>query len=50
MTGPLGEYQYSVNGATYTGYKYFAIKIVMIADNSAVVPRASDLRVIALQV
>jgi hypothetical protein len=50
MTGPLGEYQYVANGSTYTGYKYFAIKIVLIANNSAIVPRASDLRVIALQV
>lgn len=38
-------------GVTYTGYKYFAIKIGLLNDglNSAVVPRVGDLRAIALQ-
>ena len=58
MTGPLGQVQYTSNGTTYTGYKYFAIKIVLTSDtnaetgivNTAVVPRVADLRCIALQI
>ena len=50
MTGPNGEVQYTANGTTFTGYKYYAIKIVLTADNSAVVPRVADLRAIALQI
>ena len=49
MTGPNGEVQYTAGGATFTSYKYYAIKIVLVADNSAVVPRVADLRAIALQ-
>jgi hypothetical protein len=49
-TGPDGQVQYTANGITYTGYKYFAIKIVLTATNSAVVPRGADLRAIALQI
>jgi hypothetical protein len=49
MTGPNGEVQYTSNGITYTGYKYFAIKIGLIADNTAIVPRVADLRALALQ-
>lgn len=49
LTGPNGEVQYSTNGITYTGYKYFAIKIVLTATDSAIVPRCADLRCIALQ-
>jgi len=30
-------------------FKYYAIKIVLVADDPAIVPRASDLRAIALQ-
>jgi hypothetical protein len=50
MTGPSGQVQYTSNGTTFTGYKYYAIKIVLTADNSAVVPRVADLRAIALQI
>ena len=58
MTGPLAQVQYTSNGTTYTGYKYFAIKIVLISNtdgttgivNTAVVPRVADLRCIALQI
>lgn len=58
LTGPNGEVQYTSNGTTYTGYKYFAIKIVLTSDtnaetgivNTAVVPRVADLRCIALQI
>lgn len=49
MTGPYGEVQYTAGGTTYTSYKYYAIKIVLTADNSAVVPRVADMRAIALQ-
>jgi hypothetical protein len=37
-------------GITYNGYKQFAVKIGLLANNSAVVPKVADLRVIALQV
>lgn len=50
LTGPNEEVQY-VNsaGVEFTGYKQFAIKIGLASNNSAVVPRCTDLRVIALQ-
>lgn len=57
LTGPVtdnspgGELQYTnESGVTFTGYKYFAIKIGLEASNSAIVPRVGDLRVIALQI
>lgn len=58
LTGPNGEVQYTSAGVTYTGYKYYAVKIVLTSDldlgtgkvNTAVVPRVADLRVIALQI
>jgi len=44
------EYEYvNSNGVVFTGYKYFAIKIVFLTENAAVVPRCKDLRAIALQ-
>ncbi len=49
-SGPNGEVQYTVGNTTYTGYKYFAVKIVLTATNPAIVPRVADLRVIALQI
>ena len=36
------------DGALYQSYKYFAIKIVMMADSHNVVPRIKDLRALAL--
>ena len=36
------------SGALYTNYKYFAVKIVMLANGHNLVPRLKDLRVIAL--
>lgn len=50
MTGPIGEVQYTSGNTVFTGYKYFAIKIVLTAENSAIVPRVADLRCIALQI
>lgn len=50
INGTTGIVQYTNSqGITFTGYKSFAIKIGLLADNSAVVPRVADLRVIALQ-
>ena len=55
-TGSVGAVQYISNGVTYTGYKYFKLKIVLVTapdalgvTNTAVVPRVADLRAIALQ-
>jgi hypothetical protein len=51
LTGPNGEVQYTNSqGTTFTGYKYFAIKIGLTSSNSALVPRVADLRTIALQI
>jgi len=51
LTGPNGEVQYTASdGNTYTGYKYFAIKIVLLSNNTSLVPRAKDYRAIALQI
>jgi len=51
LTGSNGEVQYrnNANTATFTGYKHFAVKIGLLSDNSAVVPRVADLRVVCLQ-
>lgn len=48
-TGENGQIQYTSGGTTYTGYKYFAVKIVLTATNPAIVPRVADLRAIAMQ-
>jgi len=51
LSATLGEVQYrnTANTTTFTGYKNFAVKIGLLSDNSAIVPRVADLRVIALQ-
>jgi len=50
LTGTNGEVQYTNSqGITFTGFKYFSIKIGLSATNSAVVPRVADLRALALQ-
>ena len=50
QSGPNGQVQYtSDNGTIYTGFKYFAVKIVLLAEDPAIVPRVADLRAIALQ-
>jgi len=47
---PGGEVQYTNSkGAVFTGYKYFAIKVGLAGNNSAIVPRVADLRAICLQ-
>jgi len=57
LTGPItdnspgGEVQYTnTQGTTFTGFKYFQIKIGLEGSNSAVVPRVADLRCLALQI
>ena len=50
MTGTNGEFQYTSNGTTYTNFQFFAIKIVLLASSAAAVPKASELRAIALQI
>ena len=54
MTAPnpqLGAVQYTNSqGIKFTGFKTFAIKIGLLSDNSAIVPRVADLRTIALQI
>jgi hypothetical protein len=51
MTGLNGAVQYTNSQNTkFTSFKYYAVKIVLTATNPAVVPRAADLRVIALQI
>lgn len=50
LTGTNAEVQYiNSAGITFTGYKYFAIKIVLLSSNSSEIPRGKSLRGIALQ-
>ena len=51
MTGAGLEVQYTNSeGVTYTGFKQFAIKIVLTTSNASKPPRFKDLRAISLQV
>ena len=50
LTGSGGEVQYTSDSVTYTGFKSFAIKIVLLGSNPANPPRVRDFRAIALQV
>lgn len=50
MTGASGEYQYTVGSVTYTSFKHFKIKVVLLASSPSRVPRVRDLRTIALQI
>ena len=43
-------FEYTSGSVTYTGYKTFAVKIVMKSSNTSAVPRIRELRAIALQV
>lgn len=50
-TGPNYEVQYKNSlGYTFTGFKYYAIKIGLSATDSAIIPRVGDLRTIAIQI
>jgi hypothetical protein len=49
--GNQGIVEYKdANGARYTGFKEFAIKIVLLSSNPIRVPRLNDVRAIALQI
>ena len=50
MTGPNDEFQYTNSASIeFSGFKQYQIKIVLLAENSALVPKVGDLRTIALQ-
>lgn len=49
LTGPSGEFQYTSGGNIFTGYKFFAIKIILLSTNTSIVPRLLDYRALALQ-
>ena len=44
-----GVFEYTSGGVTYTGYKTFAVKVVLLSSKSCVVPKCRELRAIALQ-
>jgi hypothetical protein len=44
-----GVFEYTTDGVTYTGYKTFAVKVVLLSEKTSVVPRCRELRAIALQ-
>jgi len=50
LTGASGEVQYDASGVTYTGFKRFKIKIVLLSSTPSRVPRVKDFRAIALQI
>jgi hypothetical protein len=49
MVGPDGQSQYTSNGIAFNGYKQFAVKVILLGDNSSIYPRVADLRCIAVQ-
>jgi len=50
LTGTADEYQYiNSNAVTFTGFKYFSIKIVLLSSDKASVPRCRALKVVATQ-
>ena len=50
LTGPNKEVQYkNPDGTIFTGYIQYQIKIVLLADTSAIVPKVGDLRIVNLQ-
>ena len=50
LTGLNGEVQYTRGGNTFTGYKHFAIKIVLLSTDTSQVPKVKNYRAIALQI
>jgi hypothetical protein len=42
-------FEYTSGGVTYTGYKTFAVKVVLLSTQTCVVPKCRELRAIALQ-
>lgn len=50
-TGASDEVQYvNSSGVTFTGFKHFKIKVVMLSTSSSNIPRIRDFRAIALQI
>jgi hypothetical protein len=50
-TGSSDEVQYvNSSGVTFTGFKHFKIKVVMLSTSSSNIPRIRDFRAIALQI
>ena len=50
-TGSSDQVQYTnTSGITFTGYKFYQIKIVLTSTTPAIIPRVKDLRAIALQI
>lgn len=50
LTGPNGEYQYTNSaGTTFTGFKFFKIKVALTGTDKSITPKVADLRSIALQ-
>jgi hypothetical protein len=50
LTGTNEEFQYiNSAGVTFTGFKYFAIKIVLLSSSTSEIPRCKDFRVVAMQ-
>ena len=50
-SGSSSQVQYNnTSGITFTGFKYYKIKIVLTSTTPAVIPRVKDLRAIALQI
>ena len=50
LTGASDEVQYTSGVVTYTGFKTFKIKIVLLSTSTTRVPRIKDFRAIAIQV
>ena len=51
LTGDAGELQYTTTeGVTFTGFKRFKIKVVLLSTSTSRVPRIRDLRAVALQI
>jgi len=51
LTGDNGEVQYTTaDGVTFTGFKRFKIKVVLLSTSTSRVPRMRDFRAVALQI
>ena len=51
LTGNAGELEYTTSdGVTFSGFKRFKIKVVLLSSSTSRVPRIRDLRAIALQI
>lgn len=50
LTGSNGEVQY-VNsaGITFTGYKYYSVKVVMLSSSTSLIPILGNIRIVCLQ-